>query len=78
MVAPQQEDALGVLDFKRKEQADCLDSLPPPIDVVPQEEIGGLRGKPAILEKAQHVIILPVNIPADFDGGVDFDEHGLR
>ncbi len=78
MVAAQQEDALRVLDLQRKEQADGLDSLPSPVDVVSQEEVGRLWREAAVLEEAQHVVVLPMNISADLDWGVDLDQHGLR
>ena len=78
MVAAQEEDVVWVLDLQRKEQADRLDALAPAVDVVSQEEIGGLRGEPTVLEEAQHIVVLAVDVPADFDWGVDFYEHGLR
>ena len=78
MVAAQQEDALGVLDLQREEQADGLDPLPPPVDVVPQEQVRRLGREPPVLEEPQHVVVLAVHVPADFDRGADFDEHGLR
>ena len=34
----------------------------------PQEEVVGLRGVAAVLEEAQQVVVLPVQVPADLDG----------
>ena len=72
MVATQQEDAVGVLDLEGEEEADGLDALAPA-----QEQIGGLGREASVLEEAQHVVVLAVDVAADLDGGVDLDEHGL-
>lgn len=77
MVATQQEDAVGVLDLEGEEEADGLDALAPAVDVVAQEQIGGLGREASVLEEAQHVVVLAVDVAADLDGGVDLDEHGL-
>lgn len=77
MVSPEDVDLLGVLDLEGEEQADGLYPLPAPVDVVSQEEVVGLGRKPAVLEEPQHVVVLPVDVPADLHGGGDLHQHGL-
>ncbi len=64
-------------DLEGEQQADCLDTLSTPINVVPQEEVAGLRGHSSVLKEAQHVVVLSMDISADLEGGGDFKEHGL-
>jgi hypothetical protein len=66
-----------VLYLQRKEQADGLDPLPPPVHVVPQEEVAGLGGQASVFEQSQHVVVLSVDVSADLDWGGDREEHGL-
>ena len=65
MVAPQNEEVLGVLDLVGQEQADGLERLLAAIYVVAEEEVVGLGREAAVLEEAEQVIILPVDIAAN-------------
>ena len=62
MVASQQEKVLGVLDLVRKQQANGLEALLASVDVVTQKEIVRLGREAAVLEEAQQVKVLPVEI----------------
>lgn len=62
MVAAQDEEVLRVLDLVREEEADGLERLLAPVDVVAEEEVVGFGGEPAILEQAQQVVVLPVDV----------------
>lgn len=77
VVAPQDSELVWVLNFEGEEEADGLDALAAPINIVPQEEVVGLRREAPVLEEPQHVVVLPVHIAADFDGGIHLDQHGL-
>merc|ERR1719389_831493 len=78
VVAPQEEKVLGVLDLVRQQQADDLQALLPPVDVVPQEEVVGLGGEAPVLEQPQQVRVLPVDVAADLDRRLELQEVGLR
>jgi len=52
VVAPQDEEVLGVLDLVGEEKADGLKGLLAAVDVVAEEEVVSLRGESAILEQA--------------------------
>ena len=62
VVAAQNEEVLGVLDFVGKEQANGLQGLLPTIDVITKEEIVGLWGETTVFEKSKQVVVLTVNI----------------
>ena len=65
MVAAQDEEVLRVFDLVREEQADCLEGLLPAVYVIPEEEVVRFRWEAAVLEQAEEVIVLAVNIAAD-------------
>lgn len=50
MVAPEDKEVLGVLDLVREEEADGLETLLAPVDVVAQEEVVGFGREAAVLE----------------------------
>ena len=77
MVSPEDVDLLGVLDLESEEQADGLDALPSPVDVVSQEEVVGFRGEAAVFEQSEHVVVLSMDVSADLDWGGHLDQHGL-
>lgn len=62
MVAPEQEEVLGVFDLVRQQQADGLQRLLPSVHVVAQEQVVGLWGEAAILEEPQQVCVLSVDV----------------
>jgi hypothetical protein len=62
VVSPQQEEWLWILDFVSQQQANGLHALFAPVHVVPQKEVVGVRWEASILEDAQQVIELTVNV----------------
>lgn len=62
MVAPQDEEVLGVLDLVGEQEADGLQRLLAAIDVVPEEKIVGFRREAAVLEQTQKVVILAMDV----------------
>lgn len=65
VVATQDEEVLRVLDLVRKQQADGLERLLASVYVVSQEEVVRFWGEATVLEQAEKIIVLPVNIAAD-------------
>ena len=70
VVAPEQDDVLGVLDLVAEEQLDGLDGVVAPVDEIPDEYVlvGGQLAPH--LEELKHVEELPVDVPADCYGGL--------
>lgn len=64
VVAAQDEKVLWILDFVGQQQADCLQRLLAPVDVVAQEQVVRLRRKPSVFKKSKQVVVLPVNVTA--------------
>lgn len=62
VVAPEQEEVLGVFDLVRQQQADGLQRLLPSVHVVAQEQVVGLWREAAVLEEPQQVCVLSVDI----------------
>lgn len=62
MVAPQQEEVLGVLDLVSEQQADGLQRLLAPVHIVSQKQVIALRGEAPVLEEPQQVVVLPVDV----------------
>ena len=62
MVAPEEEEVLWVLDLVGEQEADGLERLLPPVHVVAQEQVVGLWREPAVLEEAQQVRVLAVDV----------------
>ena len=77
MVSSQQEEVLWVLDLVSQQQTDCLQALfawkillrleakylrLTSIDIIPEEEIVGLRGESAVLEESQQIRVLSMDI----------------
>ena len=52
-------------------------SHPCPTQHVPEEQVVGLRGEPAVLEEAQQVIVLPVDVTADLERRLELQERRL-
>lgn len=65
MVSTQNEEILGVLDLVGQEEADGLERLLAAVDVITEEKVIGLRGKTAVFEETQEIIVLAVDITAD-------------
>ena len=62
MVAPEQEEVLGVFDLVGQQQADGLQGLLAPVHVVPQEQVVGFWGEASVLKQPQQVCVLPVDV----------------
>ena len=65
VVAAQDEEVLRVLDLVREQQADCLEGLLSSVYIVAEEKVVGLWWDAAVLEEAEEVVVLAVNITAD-------------
>ena len=62
MVAPQDEEVLGVLDFVGEQEPDGLEGLLAAVDVVPEEEVVCFWWKSTIFKQTEEVIVLAVNV----------------
>jgi hypothetical protein len=62
VVAPEDEEVFWVFDFVGEEEADGFEALLAPVDVVAEEEVVGVGRETAILEQAQQVVVLAVNV----------------
>lgn len=62
VVAAQDEKVLGILDLVREEQADRLQALLSTVDVVTQEQIIRFWREATVLEQAEQIVILAVDI----------------
>ena len=67
VVTTQDEEVLGILDLVGEEEADGLERLLASIYVVAEEEVVGLGREATVLEQAQQVIVLTVDIAADLE-----------
>lgn len=65
VVASQQADPVPVPDLERDEEKEDLHAVVSPIDVVPHEDVVGIRGLPADLEQLQKVLELAVDVSAN-------------
>jgi hypothetical protein len=62
VVSPEDEKVFGILDLVRQEEADSLQRLFTPIDVVAEKEVICFWWKSSIFEKTEKVVILAVNV----------------
>lgn len=77
MVTSQDIYFFRVLNLVGIEEANSLNSLSSPINVISQEQIIGLGREASILKKSKHIIVLAMNIATDLKRGLDLDEHWL-
>ena len=68
MVATQDEEVFGILDFICKQKADRLEGLLASVYIVAKEEVVGLRRKATILEQTEKIIVLAMDITANLLG----------
>jgi hypothetical protein len=68
VVAPQHEEVLRILDLVGEQQADGLERLLASVHIVAEEEIVGFGGEAAVLEEAEEVVVLAVDVAADLGG----------
>jgi hypothetical protein len=62
VITTEDEEVLGVLDLVGEEEADGLERLLAPIDVIAEEEVVGFGGESSVLKQAEQVVILSVNV----------------
>lgn len=62
MIAAQQKEILGIFDFVREQQADCLERLLAAIDVVAEKQVVRLGRESTVLEQPQQIVVLTVDI----------------
>ena len=77
VVSTEDKEVLGVFDLVCQEEADRLQRLFATINVVTQEDVVGLGREAAVLKQTEQVVVLSVHVAADFDGCLQFEEHGL-
>jgi len=65
VVAAEDKEVLGVLDLVRQQQADGLERLLASVDVVAEKEVVRLGRETTVLEQAQEVVVLAVDIAAN-------------
>lgn len=81
MVASEQKYLLGIPDFQSHEQANDLQTVHAPIDVVPQKEIveprniSLLGGRLPNVEKSHQVDVGAVQIAKDLDGWLELSQN---
>lgn len=62
VVAPKDEEVLRIFDLVCQKQANSLKRLLASVYVVAKEKVIGLWWEAAILEKAEQIVVLPVNV----------------
>mmetsp|Transcript_103309 Transcript_103309/g.200179 ORF Transcript_103309/g.200179 Transcript_103309/m.200179 type:complete len:88 (+) Transcript_103309:958-1221(+) len=77
MIATEKEEVLRILDLVGKKQRDGFKTLLSPVNIITQEQVVALRGKTAILEQAQKVMVLTVDVTTDFEWGFKFKKRCL-
>ena len=65
MVSTQDEEILRVFDFIRQKKADCLQRLLSSVHIVTKKQVIGFRGKSAVFEEAEEIVVLPMNVATD-------------
>lgn len=68
MVAAKDEEVFWVFNFVGKKETDRFQGLLSSIHIIAKEEVVRFRGEATVLEKAQQVVILTVNVAADLRG----------
>lgn len=62
VVAAEDEKVLGVFDLVGEEEADGFERLLASVDVIAEEEVVGFGRETAVLEQAQQVVVLSVDV----------------
>lgn len=78
VITSEDEEVFGVLDLVGKEQANSLKRLLTSVDVVTEEEVVGLGREATVLEESEEIVVLSVDITADLNWSLEFEEDGLR
>jgi len=69
MVPTKKKEVLGVLNLIGEEEADSLEGLLTAVDIIAKEEVVGFWGKAAVLEQAEEVVVLAMDVAADLEVG---------
>lgn len=67
VVAAQDEEVFGVLDLVCQQKADSLEGLLATVDVVTEEEVVCLGWESTVLEEAEKIVVLAVNVTANLN-----------
>lgn len=65
MVSTEDEEVLGVFDLVCEQKADGLEGLLASVYIVAEEEVVGLWRETTVLEQAEEIVILAMDITAD-------------
>jgi hypothetical protein len=77
VVTTEDEEVLRVLDLVREEEADRLERLLASVDVVTEEEVVGFGRETTVLEEAEEVVVLAVDVTCAFERtSVRFEGEG--
>ena len=74
MVPPKDAYPRRVPDLKRHQQCDSLQTVVPPVNIVPHEEVVGVRAGPSDAEELLEVVVLTVDVTADCYGAGDLGD----
>jgi hypothetical protein len=69
VVAPEDEEVLGILDLVGQKEADGFERLLASVDVVSKEEVVCFGREATVLEETEQVVVLTVNVAADLKPG---------
>ncbi len=67
VIAAENKEVLGILDLVCEEQADGFETLLAAVHVIAEKEVVGFWWEPAVLEEAEEIVVLPVDVAADLD-----------
>ena len=62
VVAPEEEEVLGVFDFVSEQEADSLEGLLASVNIITKEEVVGIRGEASVFEESEKIVVLSVNV----------------
>ena len=65
MVASKKKEVFRILDLVGEQQADCLQGLLAPVDVVAEEEVVGVRREATVLKETEEVCVLSVDVSCE-------------
>jgi len=78
VIPSQNEKIFRIFDLISQQQTNRLQALLAAIHIVAEKKVVGSGREATVLEKAQQVVVLAVNIAADFDGRFELEQHWLR
>mmetsp|Transcript_5553 Transcript_5553/g.8405 ORF Transcript_5553/g.8405 Transcript_5553/m.8405 type:complete len:254 (+) Transcript_5553:335-1096(+) len=77
MVPPQNEEVVRIFDFVRQQKTDGFETVLPSVHIISEEKVVGIRREVAILKETEEVIILTMDIPANFDRSLQLQQDRL-